>query len=260
MTLTLGPGAARQEDIAAPPRPVPVPVNRDPRLALLGGFVLCVAGKAALVPPGAQRLISLLALHETALSRSYVAGTLWGDSTEARASGNLRSALWKLRGVQSEIVWNRGGSLGLSPQVQVDVRSAAALARSAVAGSFAEEMILELLQPGFCHELLPGWYDEWVLTERERHRQLSLHALESLCAHLTAAGRYDGAVLAALAAVDRDPLRESAHRVLIRVHLAEGNTWEAIRCYRRYEEIAARDLGVSPSPMLRSLLSGIAAV
>jgi DNA-binding SARP family transcriptional activator len=183
---------------------------------------------------------------------------LWGDSTEARASGSLRSALWELRVVRPEIVWNRGGRLGLSAQVHVDVRHATALARSVVTGCFGEETIIGLLEPRFCHELLPGWYDEWVMVERERHRQLSLHALESLCEHLTESGRYGAAVLAALAAVDREPLRESAHRALVRVHLAEGNVWEAIKRYRRYEEIAARDLGVEPSAMMRSLLSGVA--
>lgn len=258
MQLTLTPGPGRQDEAPQMRGPAAGDAGGEPRLTLLGGFGLHLGGKPALMPPGAQRLIGLLALHEEALSRDYVAGVLWGDSTEARASGSLRSALWKLRVVQPEVVWNRGGSLGLLPHVHVDVRHATALARSAVAGCFGEETVIGLLEPRFCHELLPGWYDEWVLVERERHRQLSLHALESLCEHLTEAGRYGAAVLAALAAVDREPLRESAHRALVRVHLAEGNVWEAIRRYRWYEEIAARDLGVEPSPMMRSLLSGVA--
>ena len=81
-----------------------------------------------------------------------------------------------------------------------------------------------------------------------------------LCEHLTAAGRYGAAVLAGLTAVDREPLRESAHRALMKVHLAEGNAAEVIRRYRQYETIAARDLGVGPSALMRSLLSKIATV
>jgi DNA-binding SARP family transcriptional activator len=258
MPLTLTPGPGRQEEAQGTRDPVAGRAGGEPRLTLLGGFGLHLGGEPAPMPPGPQRLIALLALHEEALSRDCIAGMLWGDSTEARASGSLRSALWKLRVVRPEIVWNRGSSVGLSPHVHVDVRRATALARSAVTGGFGEETIAGLLEPRFCHELLPGWYDEWVLVERERHRQLSLHALESLCEHLTEAGRYGAAVLAALAAVDREPLRESAHRALVRVHLAEGNVWEAIRRYRWYEEIAARDLGVEPSPMMRSLFSGVA--
>jgi DNA-binding SARP family transcriptional activator len=238
-------------------RSVAVPTARGPQLTLLGGFALHVGDDAVPLAPNAQRLVALLALHETALRRDYVAGLLWGDSTEARANGSLRSALWKLQLTRPELVWNRGGNLGLSPRIDVDVRCAAKLARSVVTGCFDEETIIALLEPRFCYELLPGWYDEWVLVERERHRQLSLHALESLCDHLIAVGRYGAAVLAGLAAVDREPLRESAHRALVRVHLAEGNAWEAIRRYRHYEKIAARDLGVEPSPLMKSLLSQI---
>ena len=259
MQPTLAPGPGHLEEDQGTQAPAAAQAGGGPRLTLLGGFGLQFGSMPTPMSRGAQRLIALLALHDTALSRDYVAGVLWGDSTEARASGSLRSALWKLRVVRPETVWNRDGRLGLSPQVHVDIRHATALARSVVTGCFGEETISGLLEPWFCHELLPGWYDEWVLVERERHRQLSLHALESLCEHLTEAGRYGAAVLAALAAVDREPLRESAHRALIRVHLAEGNAGEAINRYRRYEEIAARDLGVEPSPMMRSLLSRILA-
>jgi DNA-binding SARP family transcriptional activator len=258
MQPTLAPGPGLLGEDQGTLAPAAARVGGGPRLTLLGGFGLQLGDMPTPMSRGAQRLIALLALHDTALSRDYVAGMLWGDSTEARASGSLRSALWKLRVVRTEIVWNRGGRLGLSPHIHVDVRHASTLARSVVTGCFGEQAILGLLEPRFCRELLPGWYDEWVLIERERHRQLSLHALESLCDHLTEAGRYGAAVLAALAAVDREPLRESAHRALVRVHLAEGNVWEAIRRYRWYEEIAARDLGVEPSPLMRSLLSGVA--
>ena len=73
MPLTLTPVPRRQEDIAAPRR-VPAHASSDPRLTLLGGFGLHVADKTVLIPPGAQRLISLLALHDTALSRDYGPG------------------------------------------------------------------------------------------------------------------------------------------------------------------------------------------
>jgi DNA-binding SARP family transcriptional activator len=191
------------------------------------------------------------------LHRGYVAGLLWGDSTEAHAHGSLRSALWKLQMARRGVITARGDALELSPRVDVDLRRATSLARALVTGHFGEDTVA-LLEPRFCGELLPGWYDEWVLVERERHRQLSLHALESLCEHLTACGRYGAAVLAGLAAVDREPLRESAHRVLIKAHIAEGNAGEAIRQYRHYERIAARGLGVEPSGMMRSLLCQIA--
>ncbi|HUA27932.1 MAG TPA: BTAD domain-containing putative transcriptional regulator [Streptosporangiaceae bacterium] len=245
------------------PRPLPPAATRDgerQHLTLLGGFRLHAGDDPVPIAPGPQRLVALLALHDTALRRDRVAGMLWGDSTEARAHGSLRSTLWKLQGARPGVVWIQGDNLELADSVEVDLRHVSRLARSLVTGRFDEETIGALLEPRFCCELLPGWFDEWVLVERERHRQMCLHALESLCEHLTGAGRYGAAVLAGLAAVGMEPLRESAHRALIRVHLAEGNAGEAIRRYRLYEGIAARDLGVGPSPMMRSLLRGIATV
>jgi len=157
------------------------------------------------------------------------------------------------------VVWLNGDTLVLSPNVEVDIRQATRLARELITGTFDEDNVVALLEPKYCCDLLPGWYYEWAIAERERYRQLSLHALESVCEHLTSMRRYGAAVLAGLAAVDREPLRESAHRALMKVHLAEGNLGEAIRRYQQYEKIAARDLGVAPSPQMRSLLSQITA-
>lgn len=229
----------------------------QPMLTLLGGFALRTGGDMVSLAPGPQRLLAFLALHEAVLHRGYVAGLLWGESTEAHAHGSLRSALWKLQTARPGIVAIRGDGLELSPMVAVDLRHATSLARAMITGRFGDDTVA-LLEPRFCCDLLPGWYDEWVLVERERHRQLSLHALESLCEHLTACGRYATAVLAGLAAVDREPLRESAHRVLMKAYIAEGNAGEAIRRYRHYEGIAAHSLGVEPSGMMRALLSQIA--
>jgi DNA-binding SARP family transcriptional activator len=241
---------------AAPPAGWRVAEER-PQLALLGGFALRRGGDILSLAPSAQRLVSLLALHETALPRDYVAGLLWRDSAESRASGSLRSVLWKLQLAVPELVCNQGGNLRLAPQVDVDIRQVTKLARSIVTGYIDEDTIDAVLEPRFCCELLPGSYDDWILIERERHRQLALHALESVCEQLTADGRYGAAILAALAAIDREPLRESAHRALIRVHISEGNACEAIAWYRHYEQIAARELGIEPSPLMRSVLSQI---
>jgi len=106
-------------------------------------------------------------------------------------------------------------------------------------------------------ELLPGWYDDWVLLERERLRQLRMHALEDVAVRLMAAGRYGDALQSALAAVRAEPLRESAHRTVVRVHLAEGNVVEALRAYEQFRTMLADDLGVQPSSQFSRLVEGI---
>jgi DNA-binding SARP family transcriptional activator len=247
-----------RDELAQSPPTSPI-TSTDTWLTLLGGFALQLGCRTASLPPGSQRLVAFLGLHDTAVDRGYVSGVLWADSSEAHAHGSLRSTLWKLRADCPGLVECRGDTLMLDPGVDVDVRRVSLLARALVAGCFEEETVA-LLEPRFTCELLPGWYDEWVLVERERHRHLSLHALEALCEHLTATGRYGAAVLAGLAAVDREPLRESSHRALMKAHLAEGNAVEAIRRYRQYETLVSRELNCRPSAAMRSLLDGIVTV
>jgi DNA-binding SARP family transcriptional activator len=104
-------------------------------------------------------------------------------------------------------------------------------------------------------DLLVGWYEEWLLLERDRLRQMRLHALEALSGQLVAAGDTPAAVHAAFAAVAVDPLRESAHRALIRAHLAEGNRVEAVRQLARLRHVLREELGVEPSVRAVDLLA-----
>jgi DNA-binding SARP family transcriptional activator len=148
--------------------------------------------------------------------------------------------------------------LELSSEVDVDLYEANRSARSVIDGGSSESSAhgsILLLDPRMTSDLLPGWYDEWVLAERERHRQLTLHALELLCTSMTGDGRYADAVLAGLAAINQEPLRESSHRALIGAHLAADNAGEALRCYERYRELAAEALGVEPSSTMKALVS-----
>jgi DNA-binding SARP family transcriptional activator len=105
----------------------------------------------------------------------------------------------------------------------------------------------------FC-DLLPDWYDDWVIIERERLRQLRIHALEVLCQRLTALERYPEAIDAGLAAVRAEPLRESAHLSLMRAHAAEGNWCEVLRAYDRLSQLLWNELGVEPSPRVSEFL------
>ena len=116
---------------------------------------------------------------------------------------------------------------------------------------------LEVPEAGLRGELLPGWYDDWVLLERERIRQLRMHALEHVATRLTAAGRYGDALQVAYAAVGAEPLRESAHRTVVRVHLAEGNLVEALRAYEQFRILLRDDLGIQPSELMVRLVRGL---
>lgn len=225
-------------------------------VGLIDGFSLTHGTTALKLPYGTQRLVAYLALQERALRRSYVAGVLWLDTSEAKASACLRSALWRLHETSQDLVVAEDGCLRLSTIVGVDLRDAMRVAADLLHGHPAEKSDRLLLWL-FGRDVLPDWYDDWAIVARERFRQLRLHALEVLCRHLTAAGEFPRAVEAGLAAVACEPLRESAHLVLIQAHLAEGNAAEGLRQFRLYERLLAAELGIEPSPRIRSVLPSV---
>jgi DNA-binding SARP family transcriptional activator len=227
------------------------------RVRLLDGFELTCDGDVVALPLSIQRLLAFLALQGRPVSRAYVAGNLWFERTEGNAHACLRSALWRLPHCSLPLVEATRSQLSLAPHVAVDVREQICLARRVINPALPlEDVDYRAVLEG---ELLLDWYDDWVLFERERLRQLRLHALEALAEHLTAQGRYGEAVEAACAALHAAPLRESAHGVLIRVHLAEGNRGEAIRQYRLCRSLLSRKLGLEPPAELDALVEGLSA-
>jgi DNA-binding SARP family transcriptional activator len=101
--------------------------------------------------------------------------------------------------------------LGLAEGVTVDVRHAQALARRLLDPAVLPDRseLGAVAVAALSADLLPDWYDDWVLIEAEDWRQLRLHALEALAGRLTACGRWGEAASAAIAAVRAEPLREA---------------------------------------------------
>ncbi|TRO56199.1 bacterial transcriptional activator domain-containing protein, partial [Streptomyces sp. IB201691-2A2] len=106
-------------------------------------------------------------------------------------------------------------------------------------------------------QLLPGWEEDWLALERERWDQMRLYALESLAQQFQSASQYLPALQAALAATAVDPIRETPHRILVEVHLAEGNVASAIKRYRDYRRFLQRELRVAPSPQMTQLVRNL---
>jgi DNA-binding SARP family transcriptional activator len=220
---------------------------------LLETFELRRHGDRVRLPLPAQRLLAYLALQDRPLHRAYVAGALWLDSTDAHASGSLRSALWRLRRSGCDLVQESEHQLRVSDRVSVDVREAYEWA-ACVQDPSAPITAGDVAYAANSAELLRDWYDDWVVLERERLRQLRANALEVLCDRLASAERFGDAIKVGLAAVRNEPLRESAHRAVIRIHLAQGNRADAFRHYAHYRRLVADALGIEPSARMEALV------
>ena len=230
------------------------------RIQLLGGFCFSHEGRqASTLPEGSQRLFSVLALSQAPLTRLGLSGVLWPESTEDHAYSCLRSALARLAGEHRDAMAVGQRNLGLAHDVSVDVRDWRAMASRLLSPETpnGECDLSAAAVEAFSLDLLPGWYEDWVMIAGEKWRQLRMHALEAIADRLAREGRYGEALIAALSAVAAEPLRESAHCLLIRLHLAEGNQSEALKTSGRYRALIRKELGLEPTMRLTQLVADL---
>ena len=193
-------------------------------------------------------LLVLLALrHDREVDRSWLAGTLWPESSQTQALSHLRGALTDLRRALGTEVWRlisptpRTLRLDLS-DATVDVfEFDEALARG---GPSALTRAVSLYRGPF----LEGCTEEWVLPERASRERAYLAALETLAEQAKARGDLPAAIDCLRRAVAADPLRETACRGLIEALAAQGNYAETTQVYRELRETLHREMNVEPAP------------
>jgi len=230
-----------------------VALAQDWHLSLLGAWRLRCGSNTVTVASREQRLIACVGLLGCR-HRSFLAGLLWPKSSETQAAGNLRTTVWCISHAFPHLLHAGPDTLELDESVRVDV----AALQQRVARMHAEpeaqvpDSYLDHLSRA---ELLPGWYDDWVVFEQERLRQMRLSALELMARQHLVAGEPGYAVIAALSAASIEPLRESAHLLLVQAHLAAGNRAAAVRAYTMFASRLENELGVQPSSQLAELVS-----
>lgn len=200
-----------------------------------------------------QRLIAALAIIGPR-PRGYLVGLLWPECRESRALESLRVSVHLVSRQVPGLLINGGKVLSLSELVDVDLHRIRAqileLSRVGPNGNVAS--CLNQLRDA---ELLPGWYDDWVLFEQSRLRQDRLHAFQIIARTSLARCDYESALEASEAALELEPLYESAVGLLIRAEKQQGNKAAALRAFETYRTKLKEDLSLEPSESIRRLVA-----
>lgn len=200
-----------------------------------------------------QRLIAALAILGPC-PRNYLAGKLWPESTQAQAQSSLRVGIHLTLGHVPGLLCSDGCILSLSQTVDIDLHRVREVLEIADQGHWGGS-VSALLGQLPTRDLLPGWYDDFVLEEQERLRHARLHRLRRI-AHESLAGRdHEDASMAARAALSIEPYDDESIGYLIRAKMRRGDLAAAIRVYREYCETLRIDLGIAPSARLSALVS-----
>ncbi len=200
-------------------------------------------------------LAYLLFYNDRPHARAKLAGTFWPELPEKQARQALRRALWEARQAMGE-----GWIQSTRDKVWVEEphpvwRDVSEFEDALRAGSLERlSAALELYRGRF----LEGIYDDWVLLESDRLHEAYLSALQQLIALNKNIGDYEAALNHARALVAADPLRESAHREIMRFYHLLGRPEAAIRQFEACRRILHRELAVEPEPETVALVREIA--
>ena len=211
--------------------------------------------------PRLHSMLAYLVLHHTiAQSRTHLAFLLWPDSTDAQAHTNLRHLVYRLRrdlpyanyllqADKQTLRWRSDAPWTLDV---ADFEGAIAQAEQAQSESEMRKALVGAIEV-YHGDLLPGIYDEWVLPERERLRQLFLGALEQLILLLEQERDYPAAINYAQRLLRSDPLHEATYRHLMRLFAVNGERAAAIRTYHSCATVLDRELALEPSSATRKV-------
>lgn len=200
-----------------------------------------------------QRLIAALAIRGPAI-RSLLAGLLWPDSPNSRALESLRATVHLTSRQAPGLIVNEGATLSLTRRINVDLRRVKTLTGMLNEDCSRVNVTVSMLAKLRDGELLPGWYEDWVLFEQDRLKQDRLRAFTVIARQLLEKCNFEVAEAAAAAALEIEPLYENAARLLFTAELQQGNLASAMRSYERYRARLDDDMGLQPSEAFKRLV------
>ena len=208
-----------------------------------------------------QELLSYLLIHrDRPHSREALATLLWGDTSTEKSKKYLRQALWHLHAalnsdneLHTDVLQVDHDWLGLNPcsNLWTDVADfeRAFVAAEGVAGRQLDADKARALKDAvllYSDDLLPGYYQDWILFERERLQNMYLLMLDKLIVHLQFNGEYEVAQGYGATILRYDPARERTHRQLMHLYSLAGDRTSALRQFERCVLALKQELGVKP--------------
>ena len=209
------------------------------RLQLLGEPTLDLGSESFPLERKDAALLALLAI-DGVTGRSKAAALLWPDVDDDAARNNLRQRLHRLRKrAGRDVALTAGDTLRLADGVSHDLSGVAETLAQGVANATGE--LLGSLEYADCDQL-----EEWLQAAREQWRATRRNALAEIAAKLEREGQIALALQYGERLLADDPLREHAHRQLMRLHYLRGDRAAALAAFERCRDLLKRELATAP--------------
>jgi DNA-binding SARP family transcriptional activator len=244
------------------------------RIYLLGSFQLLPGPPADEAPlelhsTKLQALLACLILQRNQrMERRQLGRLLWPHADASAARRNLREYLYRARqllagfapGAETLEADEDFVAFAPPPDCWIDVAEferLTRLARDATAHPHDAISLLRQANDLYRGDLLPSFYDDWVLPERERLRALLIENLAQLGQALHAAGETAEAIRSLQRVLEYDPLQEETHRRLMEWYAAGGDRAKALHQYELCRQLLANELSATPMPETQQVYAAI---
>jgi DNA-binding SARP family transcriptional activator len=256
-------------------------MTRTLQLTLLGQAEVRLAGEpvTGFYSAKSQALLFYLAVTGQSHTRPALAGLLWADLPETDALMNLRQVLTNLRKLVGDhltitrqtVAFNRASDYWLdvavfqagvegvyqpSPPPFASLRSPPPSWERGLGGEGMSPEVERLRQAVDLYQgdFLAGFYvrdapvfEEWLLAQQARLRELALDALQKLTAYFARRGDYGNGIATTRRLLELEPWHEEAHRRLMRLLARSGQRSTALAQFQTCRQVLAEELGVEPS-------------
>jgi len=230
------------------------------QIRLLGQFDVRIDGKRVLIPSRAgQSLLAYLVLTAgTSHRREKLAGILWPDFSDDNARKNLRHELWRIRKAIStqqpttvDYLVPEEFTIAFNRQAEYWLDAAQMERPELDLGSLISNLSL------YQGELLPGFYEDWIVLERERIRRIFDAKMEQLLGQLIAAERWTAVQEQAERWLSLGNSLEPAYRALMLAYGSSGDMAKVSSIYQRCIDELNEQFGLEPSAETRALYDGL---
>lgn len=222
---------------------------------VLGRFEVFLDGQPVDISsrPGQSLLAYLLRNPNRPLRREKLAGMFWPDANDANARSNLRHVLWRIRKAlekEGEPAYVEADDLDITFRLRAeDYLDVRVMEEAPSLANLVEDLQRQVRV--YQGELLPGFYDEWIILERERLQSIFENKMLRLVDEFGRQARWGEVIEQAEHWISRGHTTELAYRSLMVAHAARGDMANASAAYSRCVEALRLEIGIEPSLQTR---------
>lgn len=240
-------------------------------LQLLGGCQIAYDDSplTVLTLNKARALLAYLAVTNRTHTRAHLIDLLWTELPETDARRNLRVVLTKIRQAIGEQITATRTQIAFNEDAprQVDVLTFVAAESILPNEEPWPDKLVDQLAAAFSSyrgDFLDGLeishapgFEEWMLLERERLRQLAFRYGEQLAIHSEMVGKDSAVIDLCRRLLEIEPWQESVHRRLMATLARMGQSTAALQQYEQCRRLLAEELAVEPEAATQTLYARI---